>query len=86
MFMKRTAMNCVETCRSKLTVKYVIYRAVDLLLLKEFVNQFTTHGMNNMKVGHKLCLISIHPNDLQGLNADSNKSFELLSPSAHSKL
>ena len=25
-----------------------------MLVLKEFVNQFTMHGMNNMKVGHKL--------------------------------
>jgi hypothetical protein len=59
---------------------------VGLLALKEFVNQFTMRGMNNMEVGHKLCLISIQPNDLQGLNAESNKSFELLNPSAHFKL
>jgi hypothetical protein len=57
-----------------------------MLVLKELLNQFTMHGMNNMKVGHKLCLISLQPNDLQGLNADSNKSFELLNRSAHSKL
>ena len=86
MLTKRTAINCVETCRSKLTVKYIIYRIVDLLVLKVFVNQFTMHRMNNMEVGHKLRLISIHPNDLQGLNADTNKSFELLNHSAQSKL
>jgi len=42
--------NCVETCRSKLIVKYVIYRVVHLLVLIEFVNHFTMHGRNNMKV------------------------------------
>jgi hypothetical protein len=85
MLTKRTAINCVETRRSKSIVKYIIYRIVDLLLLTEFLNQFTIHGMN-MKVGQELCLTSTHPNDLQGLNADSNKSSGLLNPSAHSKL
>jgi len=33
MLLKRTAINCVETCRNKLIVKYIIYRTVHLFVL-----------------------------------------------------
>jgi len=33
-----------------LIVQYIMYRTVHLLVLKEFVNPFTTHGMNNIEI------------------------------------
>jgi hypothetical protein len=35
---------------NKLRVKYIIYRTVRILVLIEFVNQFSMHRMNSMKV------------------------------------
>jgi len=40
---------------------------------------------HNMKDGNEVCLISTHPSEQQGLNAESNWRFELLNSSAHSK-
>jgi len=37
--------DCAETYRSKLIVKYTIYRTGDWLVLIEFVVHFTVHGM-----------------------------------------
>jgi len=31
-------------------VKYIISRTVRMLVLIDFVNQFTKHGMNNMNI------------------------------------
>jgi len=41
--------NSAETRRSKLIVKYTIYRIVHLLVLVRFAVQVTKHGMNIMK-------------------------------------
>jgi hypothetical protein len=40
---------CAETSRSKLIVKYTIYKIVHFLVPKESVIQFTMHGLSNMK-------------------------------------
>jgi hypothetical protein len=41
--------DCVETCSSKSIVKYMIYRIARLLVLVEFVNQFTAQRAGNLK-------------------------------------
>ena len=43
-------VDCTEICGSKLIVKYLIYKIVYLLVLIEYVHQFTRHGMKNMKI------------------------------------
>ena len=49
-------VKCTETCGSLLIVKYLIYKIVYLLVLKEYVHQFTMHGMNNKKIINKVYL------------------------------
>jgi len=49
-------VDCTETCGNKVIVKYWIYKIVYLLVRKEYVHQFTMHGMNNMKTINKVYL------------------------------
>lgn len=40
--------DCAETCRSKLIVKYTVYRVVHILVLIECMIHCTVHGTNDM--------------------------------------